>query len=507
MNSYPKNISLTINEDKYWIGMGRQELSFHQVIGELIDNCISAPRKDEDGDSLPLKIEINIEKISEKIYINILDNGTGITETDLIQHIFSPGGQGNSQGILNEHGFGLKNALCVLTQGNKLKWKISTRDNTLLAMNKIYEVEGPFSSKMKLELSDQDKSSSFNLKGTGTRIEVETSFDYFSTTYNRAKKFETLITRLIEHLGVMYRSFLENSSNKIIIRWKETFDTSSNWSDYKINPIKIYYDIDGAKEYKIELEGSEGRIEAKYRVGKLDTEKTQTGDNTLPYPLKIYYQGNQQTQGVDLVIRGRVVKSSLLKEIWKIDPHNNMNRFTGEIILDNPKFKTINNKIGLDPHNEYTVKLLDELNDNPKYKIEKITQKNTEEGIKKKFETILKGIHTGATVQRERSIWSGSGVKVDIYCKQSNNNIIIYEFKSTTAAPLDVYQLLMYWDGIVKDEKQSPEVGRLVALEIPSSVKNVVEELNKRVDGNGINYKLEVKTLHQMGLEDEIKGK
>lgn len=106
MNSYPKNISLTINENKYWISMGRQELSFHQVIGELIDNCISAPRKDENGDLLPLKIEINIKKISEKIYINILDNGTGITETDLIQHIFSPGGQGNSQSILNEHGFG-----------------------------------------------------------------------------------------------------------------------------------------------------------------------------------------------------------------------------------------------------------------------------------------------------------------------------------------------------------------------------------------------------------------
>lgn len=41
-------------------------------------------------------------------------------------------------------------------------------------MNKIYEVEGAFSSKMKLDLSDQDKSSSFNLKGAGTRIEVKT---------------------------------------------------------------------------------------------------------------------------------------------------------------------------------------------------------------------------------------------------------------------------------------------------------------------------------------------
>ncbi len=505
MNSYPKDIKLTINEEKYWIGMGRQELSFHQVIGELIDNCISAPKKNEDGDSFPLKIEITIEKISEKIYVNILDNGTGITEKELIQHIFSPGGQGISQGSLNEHGFGLKNALCVLTQGNKLKWKILTRDDDALKMNKVYRVEGPFSSKMKLELSNENElnnSNIFDLKGTGTRIEIETSFDYFSTTYNRAKKFETLIIRFIEHIGVMYRFFLKNTSNKIIIRWKDTLDTSSIWNKHKVDPIEIYYDIDGSKEYKIELDGSEGKIDAKYRVGKLDSEKTQLGNKSLPYPLKIYYQGNQQTQGVDLIVRGRVVKSSLLKEIWKIDPHNSMNKFVGEIILNNSKFKTINNKLGLDPHNEYTVKLLDELSDNPKYKIEKVTQKSTEESIKKKFEINLKGMFTGATVQRERPIWSGSGVKVDVYLKESNNEITVYEFKTTTATPLDAYQLLMYWDGIVKDEQQSPKLGRLVASEISSSVKNIIEELNKRLDGNGKRYNIEAKTLAEMGLKD-----
>lgn len=499
---YPKGITLTINEEKYWIGMGRQELNFHQAMGELIDNCISAARKDAEGYTLPLKIEINIEKKSEKIYVSIKDNGMGISEEELLKHIFSPGGQGKSCGILNEHGFGLKNALCVLTKGNKLNWKILTKDIEAEANNNIYKVKGPFSSNMKLELSSEEDD--FEKIGTGTKIELETSFDYFSTTYNRGKKFLTLIERFIEHLSVIYKLFLENANNTIIVRWKETIDPSSKWESHTLEGVKIYYDIDGVQEYEITLEGEEGRVNAKYKVGKLDTDKTKSGGNKkgFPYPLKIYYQGNQQTQGVDLIVRGRVVKTSILKEIWKIDTHNSMNRFIGEIILEDVKFKTINNKLGLDPNNEYTVKLLEELNNDSKYKIEKITRTKTEESIKKKFEKNLKGLFTGATVERERPIWNGAGVKIDVYLRESNNDITIYEFKTVTANPIDVYQLVMYWDGIVRDDKESPKLGRLIASEIPNSVKNIIDEINKRMDGNGKKYNIEGKTLDEMGLTE-----
>ena len=58
MEGFPKDIKISIDESRYWEGLGRQEMDFHQVIGELIDNSISASGKDTDGDLLPFNIEI-----------------------------------------------------------------------------------------------------------------------------------------------------------------------------------------------------------------------------------------------------------------------------------------------------------------------------------------------------------------------------------------------------------------------------------------------------------------
>lgn len=505
MIDFPKKIRLVINEQNYWIGMGRQDLAFHQVMGELIDNCISASGIDEDGDRLPFKIEIAIEKRSDKIIIDIVDNGIGMNEQELIQQVFLPGGRGRSNGVLNEHGFGLKNALCVSTEGNKLPWVILTRDKEALDNNIVYKVKGPFSSTMRLDLAKEEELNDnilYKIKGTGTRIHFETSFNYFSTTYNRGRVFNTLIDRFIEHIGVMYRSYLKNNNNKLYLRWKDTQDTSSIWENYRVKPIEIPYDIDGSKDYNIELEGSDGKVNAKYKVGKLDFNKTQVipEDEKHPYPLRIYYQGNQQTQGIDFVIRGRVIKSGLLKEIWGIEPHNSKNKFVGEVIITDSKFKTVNNKIGLDPNNEYAIKLLEELRNEPKFQIEKVTNSKTEKEIKQKFEIRLKGLFTGSIVQLDRPIWGGCGVKSDVFLQESNQDITVYEFKVGTAAPIDVYQLLMYWDGIVRDENKSPKLGRLIAKEMPQSVRNIIEEINKRMDNLGNKYNLECKTIKDMGL-------
>ena len=70
-----------------------------------------------------------MEKLGNKIRIKVADEGIGMTVDEITEHIFSLGGKGRSEGPLNEHGFGLKNALCVLTIGNKLPWIIQTRDD------------------------------------------------------------------------------------------------------------------------------------------------------------------------------------------------------------------------------------------------------------------------------------------------------------------------------------------------------------------------------------------
>jgi len=75
MNDFPKEVKISIEEERYWEGLGRQEMNFHQVIGELIDNSISASAKDSEGDLLPFKIEVTLEKIGNKIKVKVADEG------------------------------------------------------------------------------------------------------------------------------------------------------------------------------------------------------------------------------------------------------------------------------------------------------------------------------------------------------------------------------------------------------------------------------------------------
>lgn len=512
MSEFPKNVQITIEEERYWEGLGRQEMDFHQVVGELIDNSISASGKDSEGDLLPFKIEITLEKLGNKIHVKVADEGIGMTEDEITEHIFSLGGKGRSEGPLNEHGFGLKNALCVLTIGNKLPWIIQTRDDYAVNKGLVYVVKGPFSSEMKLELGDirlWNEGLAHVTADRGTRVYAETTFEFFNTLYRqrgRGPRFETLIERFIEHLGVLYRGFLRNPHNKLWLRWRNLGDDVNNpnfsaeWDEFRIKPIEIPYDAGGSQTTEIKVDGPEGTARAIYVRGNLDVEKVKDPSLGKPFPLKIYYQGNIRTQGIDIVVRGRVLKTGQLPEIWPDIPrHNQFNKFVGELILDDTKFRTVNNKISLDPHNPYWNELLDKLDDE-NFKPQRVTGAKIERDLAKKLEKMLEGHYTESRVQRNRPIWGGTGVKVDIYHELKSGEIHIYELKAGTAAPIDAYQLLMYWDGIVKDEGKSPKVGRLVAKEIPSAVRNIINDINKRKDSLGNNYNLEYKTIGELGL-------
>ena len=70
---------------------------------------------------------------------------------------------------------------------------------------------------------------------------------------------------------------------------------------------------------------------------------------------------------------------------------------------------------------------------------------------------------------------------------------------------LDVYQLLMGWDGLVK-EGSTPNIAILVAKEISQVVRDAVEDANKRKDGKGNSYRIELRSLDEL-LPDYVKEK
>ena len=70
----------------------------------------------------------------------------------------------------------------------------------------------------------------------------------------------------------------------------------------------------------------------------------------------------------------------------------------------------------------------------------------------------------------------------------------------------DVYQLRMYWDGLIFD-KVTPNNGILVANYHPDSVKDLIQIVNTMKDANGNNYHLEAKTWSEVGLDvDKLKA-
>ena len=162
-------------------------------------------------------------------------------------------------------------------------------------------------------------------------------------------------------------------------------------------------------------------------------------------------------------------------------------------------FKTVNNKISLDPHNTYWIQLKEKLNGED-FRPQKVTKSKVEKDIKIRLKKSLEGLFSGSKATMHRVIFSGSGVEVDMYHELQSGDTNVYEVKAGSAAPLDVYQLLMYWDGVVRDDKKSPTLGRLVAKEISDAVKNIASEINKRKDSLGNSYNLEMKTIEEMGL-------
>jgi len=141
---FPHHVDTSAAVGSYWLGLARQQMQFQQVLGELVDNAFAAPKKDRDGDNVPFRIEVIVIHEDSRIKLTVADDGHGISLDDLENKVLRPGGQGTQKGVLNEHGFGLKNALCMLTR-NQDGFAIRTRDETCTYEGKHYLVRGPFS--------------------------------------------------------------------------------------------------------------------------------------------------------------------------------------------------------------------------------------------------------------------------------------------------------------------------------------------------------------------------
>lgn len=474
-------------------GLSRQSLDFPQAIAELVDNAISAATQ-------YFTIEVLIRKDGETVELTVADDGAGISRGDLQERVLKLGGRGAHTGGLNEHGFGLKNSLCLLT-GNQRPFTIVTRDEEANAAGKQWVVDGPFRPEMVGQLVDDERwarDMSQCRGNTGTRIIAHTTFDYLRTTYPRARQIETVVPRLAEHLGVLYRYWLlGDNRNQIWIRWR---DGSDDWQDMLVPGIKLPIGRD-QESFGLEVEVDGITAKATYTVGRFDEDEIGGNVESPVFPLRIYYQHNERTQGVDVVVRNKVILAHQLEQLWPGQiRRRERNYFIGELVLEGTAFRTVNNKSDLDPHNPFWIRVKEQLNDRAELLPPEYQASREEAQIRDALKELLQQVTTNSIAYTSYSVWAGTGVKADIVHQDRGEQWLdVYEVKDEAASPQDVYQLIMYWDGLVNDGK-IPRQGRLVAQSAPDSVRNLVEHWKNRRDINDQPYNIEFKSIEDMGI-------
>ncbi len=491
---------------------------FHQALAELVDNALSARTFTSVGagqTSNTALIEITLEQLgNDRVRVIVADAGVGMSVDELKEHVFGLGKRGSTSttsGSMNEHGFGLKNALSVLTGGDSSRFSMVTRSAVdRLAPDQFIVVKGPFSRLMSADDSgDRERDWKLGLQQligatTGTRVEVESDTVFFRTIWRRPgapSRFAAYVTRLAEHLGVMYRRFLK-AGDKIFLSWKPL---GGSWSSpVTVIPIDPPYGTsktehltisDGTKNLSVEYTYGENDYELRANGPRPQDAVQGDGNPAYPYPLRMYYQGSSARSGADVIVRNRLISTQVWHEIWSDLEHTvEYNKWLAEIVLDE-NFSTTNNKTGMNPNGSAWQALLDVIGprDSP-YSPSKTSPEQTEKSIEDQWaESLAIAVGNPDLVAQQVATWQGA-VTADIVVYSSDKSTIdqIWEIKAGRGKVEDVYQLLAQWDGFVRDGL-NPQRGVLYCRDFDHKPSTAVSDINNRKDASNRPYNLSIR--------------
>ncbi len=483
INNKSEEFELVVDQGLFK-GLAKSNLKFHQCICELIDNSIAACN----GKKFDITVILSTNsKDKSLIDVHIVDKSGGM-DKETLKKAINIGNSATTTHRLNEHGFGLKNALAVLTHGGEYNWNIWTKaKNTPIVLH----IKSPFKQKMLIDEVENfpelpyeqthDKIST--IIHAEVKKELLKSMQYVG---RKSEQLETQVDYLHEHLGVAYRGFLSSKKVGEITIIAENQSEEEGFSEQAVRSLNIpFKNEDGEKNLKLKVRNKE--IEFKVTYGYLKEDEEQ---------YKIYYRGYNSQKGLDIQIGDRVIATGIFNEIWKDiateDKNDGYRTFVGEVIIPEQNrgiFSTINNKTFVNEEDDDWKKLFEIIG----REIDPKPSKNwrpTEEYIRKELIKKLK-LTPSKPIVDSRKVW-GTGVEIDVYYEYKDE-IFIYEIKIGKAAPLHLYQLKMYWDGLVIQGKQ-PTKAILMIEEIGKNIETMIEEMNTKLkDPSGNNYNFEFK--------------
>ena len=483
----------TPNQDGTVRGLAQAPLHLQNMVAELVDNALAPASVGQ-----KVWVDLSPHPNGGDLYIlRVWDNGPGISIQRLEQEVFALGQPPVGTSHLNEHGFGLKNVLAKAQQLSSMDWFFRTRDSVALAQGIFYQCKRPFSFSMPIDNTLLSVAwPAYASQSTGTICEIVVPMTYMqSVAFGRRgalpRELGRIMDYLREHLGVFYRGFLEGG-----VRANTQIYTSTGLgAQDHVDLIEPDFKSKDTFTFNLTLSGQQVTVTG--TVGLVDKDSPKTKARLL------YYKHVPESQGIDIRVGKRIVATRLISEIWERDRHPSLNGIAGEFQVPGIRGvapPTLNNKTSIDF-------------DSPTWHaiVEGIQQAlptddlphgggKSEDDLRDELYQHINGLKR-PTHTLEKEFDCTHGIALDIVWDQTTTGgpIDIYEVKKGKAAPLDLYQLVMYWDALVTAGRQ-PITGHLVSNGRTTGVNTLLTFLKQRMDANGHQYDLVVEDWATHGI-------
>lgn len=440
--------------------LGNNNYDFKDLLSELIDNSLAASL---DGTKVDIEITLfdsTEEKSRSKL--NVRDNASGITRANLGNAI-SPAAVLTS-GSLNEHGWGMKQAIAGLGELDTMTTK-SVNNEFAIRIN-----EFKFGPIYPREFRAPDWPH-------GTEIVIKNLKPIVA-------RRPTHFTRdIMPYLGARYRRYLstENPAASILIRIVDLDDDDRVTYANHVTPVApIFFHPNTHKNSPVidhERFSGEG-WSAALVFGYAPDSEYEWGVLGLDPPTRFHpYYSSLSKQGFDVILNNRVIMFHQLPELgFVLTRHNDYNSLRGEIILGEG-FKTAitKNSIIQTEHWESMLGKIKEFLDKGKY-IRSRTYPDAlpEAALRDRLAVWLETntLAPRSSVAKEFPV-EGLGGKVDILADGE-----AWELKRDDAYGLDVYQLFAYLD------MGRWKTGYLLAKDFKDSAYRAQEYINANHDVN-----------------------
>ena len=517
-----RTFTANIENKNLWAGLGTQYTSISQIINEFVDNSISNFKGHPSLNSNSIIITLH-ELDSGDVKVSIEDSGTGISD---FPNAFGIGSKTCQDSPLNEHGFGMKQAFAAANPKND-SWRLCTR--TDINRPTFDEVSAPYTFNEAMTIEDTETDWPGDLNSTGTYVEFTCSRELFKTVSRGLKgdysRFIKLSALLYEDLGFTYSGIISSLSVSMKLKVIEKGKAPAVYNmsalapdeDTQCGPGRGYEKVsfdDMSKTYKID---DTSNLTINYGFYTIKGKESPRDDSEFFNNSKSskYYKANMSTSGVEIRYNGRVMKYNVFSEVWNKEKHNSYNSLLVIVDLRTDDASllpgTTTSKNGLnegDAKLEALYQWIREKMPNPDKRISDSTDER--ELFRRLRDNKLRNAsHTTAkpTVSVEQRVWHiiSSDEKrlprIDLYERTTSGDINVYEGKCHKTDSQDVYQLKMYWDGLISDGI-TPTCGILVADEHPVWVVNLLNQINTLTDANGNHYNFVTDTWKGLAVKD-----